>query len=1665
MNRKLGTTLLIFSALFFLLSVTVAFASSCADGSLMRNVCDDGYAGRVSSATADLAAYYPSVIPSGQSDDRRYPAALAAFAAGDDTAGNQYLAQQLGAGQTLTGRDAVYLAWIKSAYSDKLADVSAVDSAIAQFTPSSSESDTFLRQVATYLADGGDSGPVSQLLSTKGGQGWSSEASPEALADVVVGLSALLAQANDTQVQTLAEMNLDIIFARFAALDAGGAFGGVRVGDAYASPFLNPTASPWYGWSALLFGTTTDGTYAMEPGLVLSGYCANDAVRAVYAAQSNGEQVKEMFNGVSGNAFASIDAGGVFGGSVDLTANGVLSSSSGYVTRAGIRFGDDPLSYILLSTATSDAYDGAPDNGDVVTADGLALGKLGGSACDEPHVVIGRGVAYNTTGSVTVMSHGNQYYAFRFLGKQYIIPLQDRYAPLSGSIPVLDADGGKGWVIIPANPTYGGTFALERIPQSFVDQVTAQGSTGDLLLDLARAVMANTTFTFTTSGKLNYTTDLSGTPITYLYQPGQTLLKDNNPVMFSGFSPRNVLGSAGALISGSNSVWTVTGQLPADGGLASDEKLVLNFASGTKSASNVSYACAGNTTANGTAFTIPDGSRLAFLAASLTQGQDGYSLDCGAAADILPNSAPLNDIANGTEIDGCVMEKGSARTVGLLYDDTGSGAPIQSLIASVKSYYPFIAQGSPLSAKETMCDETLNNNPSSLTFLPCGTINAGAAGKLSVYANPSARIVVFSQDNPFATSALDGLWDWFLGLFGVTPQNGADPSTLVAFTQGYFYRNGSASVDGRIDADGAMTIRYANLSESVEPLVGFFGGGATYAAGGTLQIISSDASQTSAWRAATAALRITSGTPLTFPAECGNGIKETGEQCDGADFGNQTCLDFGGNKGTPACNSDCTVNASSCTLNCTDADHDGYNASAPGCGPADCNDNDASVTTDCTVTNGTTPTPPQCAQSLPGCSAVCNITMPPLSPPLGPCPTNWAFAQQIGDYAFYTRINNQGLPETMINASGRVVNSAAGHFCNWGGTNPHPVQKIVTWSGGKKPKKFIFRYEVYDSNHALINYAYVRLIENGTGWDVRFADGGVKYARECWGVTTQETGGFGGKAIIGMIRPEDQGTCTGYLCLGTSPPAACSQPDQSGSGAGNTTVNDPNSSCLTTPQTCNGVCVDGQCEPPQPCSSDSDCTFGTCVSGFCQSGTPPPTSGACTGDAQCTPPQTCNVTSGQCETPGGGGGGVSCQQASDCASGETCSNGQCVPAPSGACTGDAQCTPPQTCNVTSGQCETPTQSNPNARLEDATCPSQCTAGQQQCSGPSTYQVCGDYNGDGCTEWGASVSCGTGFCSGAGVCSPASQGCTDSDYGVSDYVKGTVTGSGYSYTDTCVDNSTLKEYFCTVNSKPSGMYGETYGSLTTSCGGFKCVDGACYDPSYGYVDVTSTPFAEVFLYRPGATEQQIEMGYRGFSPQSDIRMPAGTYNIIFQNRGGYANATVTGVVVTGGNSTVVPPVTLQKVCFDTEYPGEGGGYSVTVPGVVTANGQSHPDSCSGNVLTDYYCEGPTPTQVMITCGGPDELVYPDCYNGACANLSMLTATLMVNSTPSGAQVFTDKLNYKGTTPLTVKIAPGGTYAYLVTVVKSGYQNYTKSVTVPSAGDVGTIDATLVPLGSS
>jgi len=102
---------------------------------------------------------------------------------------------------------------------------------------------------------------------------------------------------------------------------------------------------------------------------------------------------------------------------------------------------------------------------------------------------------------------------------------------------------------------------------------------------------------------------------------------------------------------------------------------------------------------------------------------------------------------------------------------------------------------------------------------------------------------------------------------------------------------------------------------------------------------------------------------------------------------------------------------------------------------------------------------------------------------------------------------------------------------------------------------------------------------------------------------------------------------------------------------------------------------------------------------------------------------------------------------------------------------------------------------------ETTCSDQCTDGEQQCSG-NGYQVCHDFSGDGCTEWSSMTPCSFGEVCISGSCQTScSDQCIDGERRCS--------GNGY---QVCHDFS---------------GDGCTEWSLTTSCSfGEVCIGGQC-----------------------------------------------------------------------------------------------------------------------------------------------------------------------------------------------------------------------------------------------
>jgi cysteine-rich repeat protein len=165
-------------------------------------------------------------------------------------------------------------------------------------------------------------------------------------------------------------------------------------------------------------------------------------------------------------------------------------------------------------------------------------------------------------------------------------------------------------------------------------------------------------------------------------------------------------------------------------------------------------------------------------------------------------------------------------------------------------------------------------------------------------------------------------------------------------------------------------------------------------------------------------------------------------------------------------------------------------------------------------------------------------------------------------------------------------------------------------------------------------------------------------------------------------------------------------------------------------QTCVNMCVNGACVIPGECTPGETKQCGTSEVGVCEFGT-----------------QTCNSNGfwGACI------GAINplleiCDGLDNNCNGQIDEGGVCPPTPvcgNHILESGEQCDDGNTIN--GDGCSS------NCTIEQPTCENQCANGQRQCITDDGYKVCRDYNGDGCTEWSGTTSCGFGKVCESGYC--------------------------------------------------------------------------------------------------------------------------------------------------------------------------------------------------------------------------------------------------------------------------------------------------------------------------
>lgn len=276
-------------------------------------------------------------------------------------------------------------------------------------------------------------------------------------------------------------------------------------------------------------------------------------------------------------------------------------------------------------------------------------------------------------------------------------------------------------------------------------------------------------------------------------------------------------------------------------------------------------------------------------------------------------------------------------------------------------------------------------------------------------------------------------------------------------------------------------------------------------------------------------------------------------------------------------------------------------------------------------------------------------------------------------------------------------------------------------------------------------------------------------------------------------------------------------------------------------------CKDGSRKGDTGCSSTTDKTEAICVAGstYCGIGECRRTSTCVRDVVTCTPgtpgTEICDGKDNDCDgSIDEGLGSTTCgvgacqRTVQNCVSGipQTCTPGTpgteiCGNGIDEDCNGaDLACTNyTNTCTDSDGGLVYTTMGtvsgllNGTAYSNTDSCMNTTTLKEYYCSGTRAYN----------TLFNCSAGCSSGKCN--AVINQTNNTCTDSDGGIVTNIKGTVSGyennKPYSYTDTCLDSTYVKEYYCSF-SKPTyneyscvGSGGNSTGNSTTSC-----LNGAC-----------------------------------------------------------------------------------------------------------------------------------------------------------------------------------------------------------------------------------------------
>jgi len=207
---------------------------------------------------------------------------------------------------------------------------------------------------------------------------------------------------------------------------------------------------------------------------------------------------------------------------------------------------------------------------------------------------------------------------------------------------------------------------------------------------------------------------------------------------------------------------------------------------------------------------------------------------------------------------------------------------------------------------------------------------------------------------------------------------------------------------------------------------------------------------------------------------------------------------------------------------------------------------------------------------------------------------------------------------------------------------------------------------------------------------------------------------------------------------------------------------------------------------------------------------------------------------------------------------------------------------------------------------------------------------------------------------AGACVDQPANCTETDEGKDEFKKGTLSiYRGYSLvsmeTDSCVDEASVREYFCSDD--------DFLNSEIIDCGeDHECSNGACI-----YSSCEDDDGGQNLLIQGTTSKGKV-------SEEDDC---AGTYNVeeyyCQDNKiRSTTNTCPSGYWCSSGACVEEPD------CSETD-----SGNDIYNPGTLTKGTETKTDSCSGDILTEYYCDGKTVKSQKVDCTGTGA-----CSGGAC-----------------------------------------------------------------------------------